>query len=260
MNEPPIGEKEASSKQVIARAAAVLQALENSTTGMSLGQISKASGLPRTTVHRIVTALEAQQLVAVGTKGIRLGPALMRLAASAHTDITALVRPYIEELGQSTGETVDLGIFRGQVVIAIDQYQSEQELRVVLKVGGTYPVHCTPHGKVLLSQLSDEEVRALLDGPLLQSTPNSINSMEKLLEELAQIRRQGYAIDREEHLRGVCGVAVALETGLSERYSIAVAVPAVRFDEQWDVVYSALLQCKTQIEASLMGEPESTRG
>jgi IclR family transcriptional regulator, acetate operon repressor len=103
-----------SGKQVIARAAAVLRALENQTTGQTLAEISKTSGLPRTTVHRIVQALEAQQLVMSAPGGVRLGPALVRMAASAHTDVVMIAKPFVEVLGRRTRETVDVSVLRGR--------------------------------------------------------------------------------------------------------------------------------------------------
>ena len=137
----------ASGRQVISRAAAVLRALAEDNSGQSLGQIAKKTDLPRTTVHRIVAALEAQQLAATTPAGVRLGQALVRLAASAHTDVVAAARPFVEALGRRLRETVDLCVFRGQHAVSVDQFASDQELRVVAAVGTAYPIHCTAHGK-----------------------------------------------------------------------------------------------------------------
>ena len=136
----------ASGRQVISRAAAVLRALAEDNNGQSLGQIAKKTDLPRTTVHRIVAALEAQQLAATTPAGVRLGQALVRLAASAHTDVVAAAR-FVEALGRRLRETVDLCVFRGQHAVSVDQFASDQELRVVAAVGTAYPIHCTAHGK-----------------------------------------------------------------------------------------------------------------
>ncbi|KAF1051506.1 MAG: HTH-type transcriptional regulator TtgV [Stenotrophomonas maltophilia] len=239
-------------KQVIARAAAVLRALENQTQGLSLGQIAKAAELPRTTVHRLIGALEAQQLVISAADGIRLGPALARLAASAHTDVVGIARPFVEALGRRTRETVDLCVFRGLHSISVEQYACDQELRVVSPVGTAFASHCTAHGKALLAQLPTDELGTLLRGVKLEKrTPATLSSLARLKDELAQVREQGIAIDREEHARGVCGIGVALRSGLSERYAIALAVPALRFDEQFERLRASLLQCQAEIEALL---------
>ncbi len=235
--------------QVIARAAAVLRALENHPDGLSLGQIAKACELPRTTVHRLVVALEAQQLVIAASKGVKLGPGLARLAASAHTDVVAIARPFVEALGRRTRETVDVSVHRGLHAVSVDQYPSDQELRVISAVGTAFPSHCTAHGKALLSQLSAANLTTLLPTTLEQRTANSLTQRSTLLAALDKVRAQDIALDHEEHARGVCGIGVALVTGGHERYAISLAVPALRFEEQLPTLTAALLQCKAEIEA-----------
>jgi len=239
-------------KQVIARAAAVLRALEGQRAGLSLAQIAKATNLPRTTVHRIVSALEAQQMAISGIGGVRLGPALLRLATSAHADVSMIARPFIETLGQATRESVNLSVFRGQHAISIDQYPCDQELRVISPIGTAFPIHSSAHGKALLADMSDSAVRQLLDAPLEKRTPATISDPNVLLEHLAGARKQGYAVDIEEHARGVCGLGVVLNTGLTERYALSVAVPSLRFMEQQETLIAAIFRCKAEIEAGFI--------
>lgn len=250
----PAESEGANGKQVIARAAAVLRALEGQMGGLSLAQIARASDLPRTTVHRIVNALEAQQMVTAGIDGVRLGPAIARLAASAHTDLVALARPSVEALGRRTLETVDVCMFRGQHAISVDQYASNQELRVVSPVGTAFATYCTAHGKALLAHHSDDEIRSLFPAGLQKRTDSTIDSMARLLADMTTIREAGFATDMEEHAEGVCGVGVRLRTGLPDDYAIALAVPTNRFKQKRDSLLAALMQCKSEIEA-LMGAP-----
>ena len=175
----------ASGRQVISRAAAVLRALAEDNSGQSLGQIAKTD-LPRTTVHRIVAALEAQQLAATTPAGVRLGQALVRLAASAHTDVVAAARPFVEALGRRLRETVDLCVFRGQHAVSVDQFASDQELRVVAAVGTAYPIHCTAHGKALLARLDDAALEELLGARLERRTASTITARKDLLAQLAE--------------------------------------------------------------------------
>jgi DNA-binding IclR family transcriptional regulator len=242
-------EAEGAGKQVIARAAAVLKTLENQREGLSLSQVAKASGLPRTTVHRIVTALEAQQMVITGSSGVRLGPALVRLAASAHTDLVAIARPYVESLGRRTRETVDVSVYRGLHAISVDQYPSDQELRVVSPVGTAFPIHCTAHGKALLGTFTEAFLTQMLTAPLERRTASTIVSLNALIEDVSLARQQGWAIDQEEHARGVCGIGVNICSGLSEHYAISLAVPALRFHDNLEALKAALLQCKAEVEA-----------
>lgn len=240
-----------SGSQVIARAATLLRALETQPKGMTISQLSRETGLPRTTVHRLVTSLESQQLLITGSGGVQLGPALARLAASAHTDVITLARPAMETLGRRTRETVDLCVYRGSHAVSVGQFVSDQELRVVSAVGTAFPCHCTAHGKAILAELPDEKIADLLGGQPDVRTDNTLRTVSSVLEDIRETRIRRYAIDREEHARGVCGVGVYLNIGVNELYAISIAVPAMRFEEKFDHLLGSLMQCKAEIEAML---------
>lgn len=240
-----------SGSQVIARAATLLRALETQPKGMTISQLSRETGLPRTTVHRLVTSLESQQLLIMGSGGVQLGPALARLAASAHTDVITLAKPAMETLGRRTRETVDLCVYRGSHAVSVGQFVSDQELRVVSAVGTAFPCHCTAHGKAILAELPDEKIADLLGGQPDVRTDNTLRTVSSVLEDIRETRISRYAIDREEHARGVCRVGVYLNIGVNELYAISIAVPAMRFEEKFDHLLGSLMQCKAEIEAML---------
>lgn len=240
-----------SGKQVIARAAAVLRALEGQDQGLSLAQIARNADLPRSTVQRIVSALEAQQLVVAGASGVRLGPALARLAASAHTDVVALSRPHLEAAGRATRETVHLSVVRGEHAILVEQYASDQELRVVSSVGAALPLHCTAHGKALLADLDDAAVEVVVGSTLERRTARTITGLPALLEQLDTVRTSGFARDHEEHAEGVCALGTTLRTGTAERYGLSIVAPALRFVRDSDALWGALTRCRSAIEDSL---------
>lgn len=244
-----VADSEGNGSQVIARAATILRALEDQPAGLSMSALAKATDLPRTTVHRLVTSLITQQMLLQDSDGIKLGPALARLAASAHIDIIALAQSAMATLGRRTRETVDLCVWRGSHTVLVSQFVSDQELRVVSPVSTAFPSHCAAHGKALLAQQSDEALDVLLPQLTEARTSNTLQTRKPLLAEIALIRQQGYAIDREEHARGVCGISVALQTGVGERYALAIAAPALRFDEQFAHLLASLLQAKVEIEA-----------
>ncbi|ORM65498.1 IclR family transcriptional regulator [Pantoea rodasii] len=243
-----VADTEANGSQVIARAAIILRALENRPAGLSMSELAKSTALPRTTVHRLVTSLIAQQLLIQDSEGIKLGPALARLAASAHTDIIALAQPAMETLGRRTRETVDLCVWRGSHTVLVSQYASDQELRVVSPISTAFPSHCAAHGKALLAEQPAEILSALLPQLNEVRTQQTLQDRQLLLAAIERVGLEGYAIDREEHARGVCGVSVALRTGPGERYALALAVPALRFDEQFPHLLAALMQARAEIE------------
>jgi DNA-binding IclR family transcriptional regulator len=219
---------------------------------MSLGEIAKQTELPRTTVHRLVNSLESEQLVITTPKGVRLGPALARLAAAAHIDVADVARPAMEAIGKRTRETINLSVWREEHAILVAQYESDQELRVISSVGTAFPLHCTAHGKALLADMAPDTCRELLQEMVLERrTSVTLTDPDSLFAAFDVIRREGLAYDREEHARGVCGLGVTLNCGTGERYALSLAAPTSRFDENREAYKAALLKCKAEIEARL---------
>src|SRR5690606_28945727 len=119
---------EKSQIQVIARAASIMRALEDEESGLSLGQIAQRVKLARSTVQRIVASLEAEKLlIAASPQGrVRLGPTILRLAASVRNDVVQMARPFINRLSEELSETVDLSILRNDHLVFIDQVIGSQ--------------------------------------------------------------------------------------------------------------------------------------
>jgi len=237
--------------QVIARAAAILRALEEEEHGLSLGQIAGRVGLPRSTVQRIVGALAAERLlVAASPNGrVRLGPALLRLAASVEADVAKLAHPFLTDLSAELGETVDLAMVRSEHVVFIDQVVGPQRLRTVSAVGESFPLYCTANGKAYLATRAPEEVERLLGRRFPARTPHTLTGLAPLLAELARVRESGVAFDREEHTLGICAAGVALSDPLGNPVAISVPVPAQRFAGQEERIAGRLLETKRALEA-----------
>jgi DNA-binding IclR family transcriptional regulator len=232
--------------QVVSRAALILKCLESEPKGLSLGIIASRSSLPRSTAQRLVDALAFEHLLEVTANGIRLGPALLRLAAHSHIDITRSARPPLERLAQRSGETAALVYSCGLEMIMLDAVVSSQELRVAPMVGNFLCLHATAAGKIFLAQMSDEQVNALLQGTL-RSLTRATMALPELLDELQQVRRHGVAFDHQEHQWGVGSAAVGVET-VQGFYAISVVGPAWRIREQNPSIVRALQEC----QASLM--------
>jgi DNA-binding IclR family transcriptional regulator len=240
--------------QVVHRAAAILGALRGEPNGLSLSQIAERVGLARSTVHRLIAALEQERYVVAATssRGFRLGPALATLAWAAARDVTALIHPYLLQLSQELNETVDLAMLEHDHVVFVDQVPAAaQRLRAVSSVGAVFPVHCTANGKALLAQLADEEVEQILPPKLERQTPHTIATLPDLLHELEQVRRDGVAFDREEHTPGICAVGAALETQGGRRTAITIPLPAQRFDGNEAELVAALLRTRDAINEAL---------
>jgi DNA-binding IclR family transcriptional regulator len=239
--------------QVIARAATILRALEDESAGLSLGQIAQRVNLARSTVQRIVAALECEKLVIAATPNgrVRLGPAILRLAASVRSDFIAMARPFLERLSEELHETVDLSTVKKDHLVFIDQVIGSHRLRTVSAVGETFPLHCTANGKAYLAQLSDAAIEKLIGRTYEPRTPNTVTQIDDLLNNLASVRRTGIAFDREEHSLGVCAAGVALRDPLGNAVAISVPVPSQRFKDLEPTIAERLAATKRAMEARM---------
>ena len=239
--------------QVIARAATILRALEEENAGLSLGQIAQRVNLARSTVQRIVSALETEKLVIAATPNgrVRLGPTILRLAASVRSDFISLARPFLERLSAELHETVDLSTVKKDHLVFIDQVIGSQRLRTVSAVGETFPLYCTANGKAYLAQLSEPAVEALIGRAFEPRTPNTHKRIDALLADLKTTRRNGVAYDREEHTLGICAVGVALQDPLGNAVAISVPVPSQRFPDRYTLIAERLMATKRALETRM---------
>jgi len=245
---------EKSQVQVIARAAAIMRALEDTTTGLSLGEIALKVGLARSTVQRIVAALESEKLVVAASPAgrVRLGPTILRLAGSVRTDFVALAKPFLMELSKELHETVDLASIKGDHLVFIDQVIGSQRLRTVSAVGEAFPLYCTANGKAYLAELSDDEIETLLGRRYAARTPSTLTELAQLLEDIRAVRRDGFAVDIEEHTPGICAAGVAMRDLLGNYIAISVPVPAQRFHQDRKQICEKLLATKHLLENQLV--------
>ena len=222
---------ESTGVQVIARAAQIMRTLQKHPQGMTRSQLANEVNLARSTVHRIVGALIDERLVDADSQNgsLCLGNGLLPLAAAVNNDLRRDLRPYLEWLHREVAETVDLASFVDNQVRFIDQLAAPHRLQAVSAVGVAFPLHCTANGKAFLAALSPADLKNVLPTKLASLTPQTITSRAKLLSEVAQIRTDGIAYDREEHTEGICAVGAAIKMPLGERITISIPVPSQRF-------------------------------
>ncbi|WP_338494029.1 IclR family transcriptional regulator [Erwinia aphidicola] len=230
--------------QVITRAAKILDALGATPNGMSLGEIAQAVDLPRSTVQRIVGALDSVQLVrSHGVGGVRLGPALLRLIANVHTDVVAIAQPWLQALCDATGETVSLARASGLQLAIVHYVVADRELRVVPRIGMNLPLYSTSGGRALLALDSDESAKELVGEAYQAITELTVRDFPALLAHLTEIRHTGLAYDRGETLEGISTMAVAIDTILG-RFSISLLIPSARFQLNEERNRAEILKCK----------------
>src|SRR3954471_2560164 len=163
--------------QAIRRAVAILKAFGPSPARLSAQQLSQRTGLNRSTVYRLLSALEHEGLVAAGEDGrYRLGPDMAILGALAlrQLDLRALAQPCMRALTERSGETIDLEIRHGACVMIIEEIAGDHLLNASSNIGTLYPAHCTATGKLLLAALPADQLEPILAVELCACGPRSI--------------------------------------------------------------------------------------
>jgi DNA-binding IclR family transcriptional regulator len=195
--------------QAIRRAVAVLKAFGPEPARLTAQQISQRTGLNRSTVYRLLSALEHEGLVAAGEDGrYRLGPdmAILGTLALRQIDLRGLALPSMRALAERSGETVDLEILHGPHVMIVEEVAGEHLLNVSSNVGTLYPAHCTATGKLLLAALPAKVLDELLAGELCGCGPRTLTDLVWLRADLQASLARGYATAYEEleaHLHAV---------------------------------------------------------
>src|SRR4051812_19710247 len=239
--------------QVIARAAQILRALDGEPHGLSLSQLSERLDLPRSTVHRVVSALSAEGLVAAASPNgrVRLGPELARLALSSRRELRQELRPHLQRLFETLNETVDCAVLDGDRLRFIDQIAAPHRLRAVSAVGATFPLHCTANGKAILAELARDEVARVLPTRLKRCTPATITGRAELFAELETVRATHVAFDREEHTAGISAAGIAVRDPFGALAAISVPMPTQRFAGREDEIAGALIAARAEILQAL---------
>jgi DNA-binding IclR family transcriptional regulator len=240
--------------QVIARASEILRQLAAAPRGLSLAELAARVRLPRSTAHRIVRALSQEGFVLSSPSGkLRIGPALIRIAVASRRELRHEAAPYLERLSHEVHETVDLAVLDGEDVLFIDQYTSQNTLRIVSEIGARFPLYCTANGKALLAAMSDEEVDALVPSRMARHTQGTITDRRRLYEDLDRVRAAGVAYDREEHSVGIAAVATTIRDAMGSLAAVGVVLPAARFESREREVTAALLRTRDEIQSVLCG-------
>jgi IclR family transcriptional regulator, acetate operon repressor len=216
--------------QAADRAAQLLVEITRHGTPVSFAELAAASGLAKSTASRLLAALERNGLVRRDDSG-RFAPGEVFVSyawrGDAEADMVSIAQPVLAELGEQTGETINLGVPRhGGLVEQIAQVDSTYLIGGTNWVGLAVPVHCAALGKVLLAFGAAE----LPAGRLERRTPRTITSRSALAAELAAVRERGYAVTTEELEPGLIAVAAPVISGAGVVAALSVSGPAGRLN------------------------------
>jgi IclR family transcriptional regulator, pca regulon regulatory protein len=180
-----------------------------------VSDLATATGLPMPTVYRVVMTLASEGYLdhlpngdyRPGVRTLTLGTAALR-----SLDLVEIATPRLTDLGQRTGETVNLAVLSGDRVLYLVRLRNADLVTANIQVGSTLPAVHTSIGKLLLAHLDESELEARITQASFSgnSGPNAKLSLDELREELRTIRSQGWAMQDEELAYGLRSVAAPI--------------------------------------------------
>lgn len=248
----------------------ILETMSRGPLPVGLSEISRQTGFPKTTVHRILLTLVRRGFLRKESQTGRYQLTLkffeVGSTAVSQLGIKDVAKPYLESLRNLSGETAHLAVMDDDGVFYIDKIESSQSIRMYSYIGRRAPVHCTAVGKALLAYQPKEKIEKFLSRGVKAYTQNTILDKKKLMEELSKIRKQEYALDKEELEIGLFCIASPVRNHSGEVIAaVSISGPGVRLSKsRLGELIPLVVQTGSEISAALgyleMGSNVMARG
>ncbi len=220
----------------ITRAVKILELFDHDVPIIGISEMARKLGLQKSAVYRIVQTLVQNEILEKQGDKYKLGFKLYKLGilAQCESELIACSLPHLERLSDATGETSNLVVLEGSMAMYVAQQTSDHLIRMFTKIGAKVTPHCCGAGKVLMSDMSINEIDEIIaQNGLPVYTKNTISDRETLLKELENVRNNGYAVDNEEREQGVVCIAVPIKDESGKIIaSISVSWPKFRFNHE----------------------------
>jgi IclR family KDG regulon transcriptional repressor len=181
---------------------------------LSLTEIAEQVGMHKSTIHRLLATLESKHFITRdNTTGMyQLGFLFIELASILlhDLDIQRWALPYLQQLSEQCGETVDLAVLNNGHVVYLQVVESSQRVKIAAAVGQQLPAFCTASGKAFLAYLPDDYVHRALNQELTKYTEHTVVSLEELYKDLRETRERGFAISEQEYEKDINAVAAPI--------------------------------------------------
>jgi DNA-binding IclR family transcriptional regulator len=198
----------------------------------TLDQLAEAVGVHKTTVLRLLRTLAEDHFVfRDGIHRYHLGSRIFELSSRGleQREVVGIAAPHLAAFNRAHGRTTHLCELAGSEIVYIDKLESHDHVRMASRIGLRAPVHSTAAGKVLVADLPPAELERVLGGvAFTASTPNTITTRESYLAELARVREQGWARDREENETSINCIAAPVRSASGRAVAaVSVSVPDI---------------------------------
>jgi DNA-binding IclR family transcriptional regulator len=240
--------------------------LENGSS-YTLKEVSERLAIPKSTAHGILHAMRRQGYLTVDPATHAYAVSLQFVGRTRATPAIEVLRHRahrrLARLASTLGETAKLIAYEGRNSVAIDFVEGVGPLKYAVRLGQRWPLHATGGGKLYLAQYDDDAVRELLaETGLEQVTPETIVDVDALLAELAGVRRNGWARQREEIHEGISGFAAPVLGATGELLAALVVMgPTARIDDNAGAIVETLVAEATALSAEVgVVEPGGLNG
>lgn len=204
---------------ILSKAFDLLNAFNAQERVMTLNQLTLASGLPKSTVHRLLARLIELGAIEPHRSGYKVGLAMFRLGSMPPAvEMRDRALPHLAALQRFTGQTVHFAVLRGADVVYLAKLPTGSSPSALSQVGARLPAHCTSVGKALLAHEPAPDLDARLPETLPRLTPNSLGTLAELRTELGQVREMGLAFECEESQLGLACVGAPI---IVNEYAVA---------------------------------------
>ncbi len=248
--------------QSVDRALFLLETIAEAGGEATLTELATRTGLNISTCHHLLATLikrgfaakvPGRRLYALGARILYLGHACLQV------DLPRRAQRYLEAINRATGETVHLAGLQGDAVVTLAVREARHAVRVDPgKIGKLEAPHATSVGKAILAWLPEDEIRRILADGMKRFTDNTITDFPTFVEALRVVRRNGYAIDREEFLPGVICVGAAIRDQAGTVIgAISVSTPSMRATEEHIELMRDEINAATRALSAEFGEPNS---
>jgi len=199
----------------VKRASEILALYTVSRPELSVSEVARELGMNKSTVARLMATLESvNMLKRCSNRKYRLDGRVMETARVflSNLDLKAITSPYLTELNMKTNDLVSINVIRGDKRFTLAWIESSHPVRYVVKEEHVYaPLHVGAPGKLLLASLPDEKVEEIIQRTgLPRYTNNTITKREELQKEIENIRKNGFALSKGEHIEHACAVSAPI--------------------------------------------------
>jgi DNA-binding IclR family transcriptional regulator len=222
--------------RAVDRALDILLSFTQEKPVLSLTEISEEVGMSKSTVHRLLATLQGKRFLIrnTATGKYHLGFRFLEMASQVLEDSNEQwAIPYLQQLAEEYGETVDLAVMDGDHVIYLHVVESKQRVKIAAAIGQRLPAYCTATGKAFLASLPGEQVKAILSAGLTRYTEYTHTTLAALYEDLRETRQRGFAISQQEYEEDINAVAAPILG--ADGYpivAIAIAGPSFRLPQE----------------------------